>query len=325
MIVTSCFMKRSRTISTFQGFFLLCRHEKLQLIREKKIQMTDSSQRPVIQKIDIKKVFYDKNPTIARMLPGFVYAYLKRILHQDFINEFLERHGHKNGLEFIEGTLEEFNNKLVVAGRENIPKEGRFLFVSNHPLGGFDGMMLIRILRQHYPRVIFLVNDILMNMRNLGEFFVPINKEGGQSRESAAQMEKAYQSDAQIITFPSGFVSRRIRGKIQDLPWKKNFVMKARQYKRDVVPIHVSGRNTNFFYRLANFRKFLGIKWNLEMFYLPDETYKHRDKTFTFTFGKPIPFSTFDKTRTPLEWAAYVRELVYSLPSGQPAGRTTRK
>jgi 1-acyl-sn-glycerol-3-phosphate acyltransferase len=287
--------------------------------------MTESPQSAAGQKIDIKKVFHEKNPRMARLLPGFVYAYLKRVLHQDFINDFLERHGHKKGLDFIESAFEEFNNNMVINGAENLPEQGRYMFVSNHPLGGFDGIMLIHILRQHYPSVIFLVNDILMNIPNLEEFFVPINKEGGQSRESVRILEEAYQSDSQIVSFPSGLVSRRIKGTIQDLPWQKNFIVKSRQYKRDVVPIHISGRNTNFFYRLANIRKLLRIKWNLEMFYLPDETFKHRNKTFTFTFGKSIPFATFDKTRTPFEWAAYVRELVYSLPGEQSMTLTTEK
>ena len=262
---------------------------------------------------------------MAKLLPGFVYAYMRRILHEDFLNEFLERHGHKSGLEFIEGAFNEFNNTMEIRGGENIPENGRFMFVSNHPLGGFDGIMLIYIIRQRFPEVIFLVNEILMNMRNLDEFFIPINKEGGQSRESVRLIEEAYQSNAQIISFPSGFVSRRIGGKIQDLPWQKSFIMKSKQYKRDVIPIHVSGRNTNFFYRLANLRKFLRIKWNLEMFYLPDESYKHRGKTFTFTFGKPIPSRTFDKSRTPAEWAAKVRELVYSLPTEHPMDITASK
>ncbi len=284
---------------------------------EKKIQLTESSKSTAPLKIDIKKVFYDKSPGMAKLLPGFVYAYLKRIIHQDYINEFLERHGHKSGLEFIGAVIKEFNTEMVINGKENIPAEGRYMFVSNHPLGGFDGMMLIHILRAHYPRVIFLVNDILMNLQNLKEFFVPVNTLGGQSRENARLIEETYLSDAQIVSFPAGLVSRRIKGKIQDLPWQKSFVTKSGKYRRDVIPIHVSGRNSNFFYRLANLRKFLRIKYNIEMFYLPDETYKHRDKTFTFSFGKAIPYTTFDKSKSPAEWAAFVRERVYSLGPDQ--------
>ena len=287
--------------------------------------MTEISKDQEIQKFDIKTVFYEKSPRIARLMPGFIYAYLKRILHQDFINDYLERHGDKMGLDFMEAAYQEFNVDMKIQGEENLPESGRFLFVANHPLGGFDGNMLIYIMRKHYHRVVFLVNDILMNLKNMEEFFIPINKHGGQSRESVKQLDEAYRSDIQIITFPSGMVSRKIRGKIQDLVWQKNFIIKAKQYQRDVIPIHVSGRNSNFFYRLANVRKFLGIKWNLEMLYLIDETYKHQNKTFSFTIGKPIPYTDFDHRYTPIEWAARVRDVVYRLPENKDASIPERK
>jgi putative hemolysin len=287
--------------------------------------MTDISKAPEIQKIDIKKIFYEKSPRLARLIPGFVYAYLKRILHQDFVNGYMERHGDKMGLDFLEPAYQEFNVRMDVRGKEHLPPEGRFLMVANHPLGGFDGSMLIYIMRQHYPKVIFLVNDILMNLKNLEEVFVPINKHGGQSRESVRQLDDAYRSDVQILSFPSGMVSRKIRGKIQDLEWQKNFILKAVQYQRDVIPIHISGKNSNFFYTLAKVRKFLGIKWNLEMLYLADETYKQRDKTFTFTIGRPISHTVFDRTQTPAQWAASVRELVYRLPENKNASLQDEK
>jgi putative hemolysin len=276
--------------------------------------MADSLEATPVPRIDIRKIFRGKNPRISRMIPGFVYRYLERILHQDFINGFLERHGHKGGLEFIEGAFLEFNVTMNIRGEENLPEKGRFLFVSNHPLGGFDGNMLIYLLRRHYPKVIVLVNDILMNIRNLEEFFIPVNKHGAQARENVQLIEDTYRSKAQILSFPSGYVSRKIKGVVQDLEWQKSFIVKAVQYQRDVIPIHVSGHNTNRFYRIANVRKFLRIKWNLEMFFLPDESYRHRNKTFTFTIGKPIPYTTFNRTFKPKEWAAQVRDLVYRLP-----------
>jgi len=287
--------------------------------------MTEISKDREIQKFDIKKVFFEKSPRVAGLMPGFIYAYLKRILHQDFINDYLERHGDKMGLDFMEAAYQEFNVDMKIRGEENLPESGRFLFVANHPLGGFDGNMLIYIMRKHYPRVVFLVNDILMKLKNMDEFFIPINKHGGQTRESVKQLDDAYRSDIQIITFPSGMVSRKIKGKIQDLVWQKNFIIKAKQYQRDVIPIHVSGRNSNFFYRLANVRKFLGIKWNLEMLYLIDETYKHQNKTFSFSIGKPIPYSDFDNRHTPIDWAAKVREVVYSLPENKDASIPEKK
>ena len=287
--------------------------------------MTEISKDTEKQRFDIKKVFYEKSPRVAGLMPGFIYAYLKRILHQDFVNDYLERYGDKMGIDFMEAAYQEFNVDMNIKGEENLPESGRFLFVANHPLGGFDGNMLIYIIRKHYPRVVFLVNDILMNLKNMDEFFIPINKHGGQSRESVKQLDEAYRSGIQIISFPSGMVSRKLKGKIQDLAWQKNFIIKAKQYQRDVIPVHVSGRNSNFFYRLANIRKILGIKWNLEMLYLIDETYKHQNKTFTFTIGKPIPYSDFDRRHTPIEWAARVRDVVYRLPENKDASIPERK
>ena len=276
--------------------------------------MVESSESDSVTKIDIRKVFRDKNPRMAGFIPGFVYRYLERILHQEDLNGFLERHGHKGGMEFIEAAFQEFNVNMEIRGKENLPEDGRFIFVSNHPLGGFDGIMLIHMLRSKYRDVIVLVNDILMNIKNLEEFFIPINKHGVQSRENVRIIEDTYQSDVQIMSFPSGIVSRKIKGVVQDFEWQKSFIVKAVQYQRDIVPIHVSGKNSERFYRVANIRKFFRIKWNLEMFFLPDETYKHRNKTFTFNIGRTIPHTTFDRRYKPKEWAALVRDLVYRLP-----------
>jgi len=278
--------------------------------------MDDNNQASKQFRIDVRKVFREKNPTMARMVPGFIFRYIERIVHQEYVNGFLDRHGHKKGVDFIHASFEEFNVELVIHGEENIPDTGRYIFTSNHPLGGFDGVILIEIVSRKYPRVKFLANDILMNMWPLADYLVAINKHGGQSRELIKELNEIFESDTQVLTFPSGYVSRKIKGIIQDLPWQKSFIVKAKQHKRDIIPVHFSGRNTNFFYNLANFRKFLRIKWNLEMFYLVDETYKHRNETITITFGKPVPYQTFDKSKTHLQWADEIRSMVYSLPNG---------
>ncbi len=276
--------------------------------------MNSDGLEPGVQFVDVKKVFHEKNPRLAPLIPGFVYRFIKNLVHEDYINEFLRKHGHKQGLEFIEAVIADFNVTTEIIGEENLPLKGKFIFAGNHPLGGFDGMVLMHFLGKKYPEVKFLVNDILMNIKNLESLFIPINKHGPHGREAARKMDEAMRSDAQILTFPSGLVSRRIKGKIKDLPWKKNFVQKAVQYQRDVIPFYFSGRNTSHFYFLANLRKFLGIKSNLEMFLLPDETYRHRNKKLTLIFGKPISWKTFDRTKSPQEWATWVRNIVYSLP-----------
>lgn len=263
--------------------------------------------------IDIKEIFAGKSPGLAKVMPGFVYRYINRILHIEFLNDFLKRNGHLTGVDFVEQVVSEFNVTEHIHGLDNIPGSGRFIFVSNHPLGGFDGMLLMKYVDQKLGKLKFISNDILMNIRNLAPMFIPVNKHGGNSREVARLLTETYNSDVQILIFPAGLASRKIKGNIVDLEWKKHFISKSIQHKRDVIPIFVGGRNSNRFYRIAKFRKFFHIKWNLEMFFLPDETMKHRNSDIHIYFGKPIPFSTFDMSKTYKDWANWVKDQVYQL------------
>lgn len=263
--------------------------------------------------VNIRQVFYDKNPRLASLLPGFVYKYLERIVHQQEINEILTRHGDKYGLEFARAAINDFRVTITVHGAEHLAPGQRYIFASNHPLGGFDGIVLMEVISRYYNNFRVLANDILMNIVNLAPVFLPVNKHGKQAAESAKNLHEAYLSDMQIITFPAGLVSRYINKQVMDLEWKKNFITKAITYKRDVIPVHFTGRNSNFFYRIHKLRKLLGIKANIEMFYLVDETFRHRGEHITITFGTPIPYTTFDNSRTPVQWAKWVKQQVYLL------------
>ncbi len=270
-----------------------------------------------LEKIDIKEVFHEKNPKAARLIPGFIYNYLKRIIHQDEINSFLRIHGDKMGLDFIEAVIEYFDLKINLINEENIPDKGRNIFVANHPLGGLDGLVFAHVIGKRFPNLQFLVNDILMNIEMLEPVFLPVNKHGKQSVEYVRKIEKTYASDEQILNFPAGLCSRKTKGEVCDLEWKKSFITKAVKHKRDVIPVHIDGENSNFFYNLANIRKNLGIKTNIEMFYLVNEMFKQQSKNLTLTFGPAISYHTFSKERNPKEWAALVKDYIYKLAEGE--------
>ena len=264
--------------------------------------------------IDIDKVLREKAPKYYKYIPRFVVSYLKRIVHQEELNVFLRDSKDKVGVDFLKACLEFLDANIVVKGEENLPKEGLYTFVSNHPLGGQDGVALGYILGSFYNgKVKYMVNDLLMNLQGLAPLCIPINKTGKQAKDFPRMVEAGFASDDQLIMFPAGLCSRRQNGVIRDLDWKKTFIVKSVQTHRDVVPIHFEGRNSNFFYNLANICKFLGIKVNIAMLYLADEMLKNRHKTFTVTIGKPISWQTFDKSKTPTEWAAYVKDIVYKL------------
>lgn len=267
--------------------------------------------------IDIDEIVRGKAGAKARFVPRFVLSWLKRIIHQDEVNEFILGEGDKQGMPWLDDCMEYLGTTLNVKGLENLPddSDGRlFTFVSNHPLGGPDGVALGHLLGHRYDgRIKYLVNDLLMNLHGLAPFFVPINKTGKQSRDFPQLVEAVFNSPNHIIMFPAGLCSRRINGQIHDLPWQKTFITKSVETQRDIVPIRFNGRNSDFFYRIANVGKRLGLKFNIAMLYLVDELYKNRGKTFDVTIGKPIPYSTFDKSRKPQEWAAYVEDIVYKL------------
>ena len=263
--------------------------------------------------INIEEVVAQKSKSTAKRIPRFIYNYIKKIIHQDELNYFFGKYGELKGVEFTDQVLDYLNIKYNIKGIENLPENGRYIFASNHPLGGADGIMLISLLGKKYD-IKFPVNDVLLNVKSLDNVFIAINKHGKQGRETTELLNEAFESDCQIVIFPAGLVSRKhLGGGIKDLEWKKTFINKAIQSKRDIIPVRVSGRNSNFFYNIANIRKLFGVKINIEMLYLVDEFTKHRNKTFTITIGEPIPFKSLTKDNSQKAWAEIIRQKVHSL------------
>ena len=272
----------------------------------------------VIEKtIDIEKILESKVGSKVGLLPGFAVSWLKRILHEDEVNRFLWESRHLSGTEWLTECVRYLDMTLQIDGMENLPPkdDGRlYTFVSNHPLGGIDGVALGSVIGNFYDsRFRYLVNDLLLNLPGLKPLCIGINKTGKQSRNFPAMVEAGFQSNHHILMFPAGLCSRRIEGKIHDLPWKKTFVSKSVEYQRDVVPIRFDGQNSDRFYRIANLCKALHLKFNVAMLFLVDEMYRNVHKTFRITIGKPIHWQTFDKSKSMVSWAKYVEDKVYEL------------
>ena len=288
--------------------------------------------------IDVRALFASKNPGLLKVIPGFVFSLIKRIVHQDTINGYIYKHRDKFGLEFVGAMLVEFGVKLEVVDSTGrlfsgndladlssiLPPSGRFIVASNHPLGGLDGLALLHVVGKSRRDVVFPVNDLLMFVPGLKPLFIPINKHG-KNTENVEIIHQTFASDKTVLYFPAGLVSRKQRGgRIVDLEWKKTFVTQAKKYKRDIIPVYISGRNTRFFYWLANFRKWIGMKANIEMMLLPDEMMRQRGKTVRLIFGEGIPGSVFDKTRSDTEWAGVVKGKVYRGVCNTPVRESAR-
>ncbi len=264
--------------------------------------------------IDVERIIASKSPRAARMLPAFVLNFLKKTIHEDECNAFMEKYGHLRDHDFNAAVVRFFGPKLVVSGLENIPKTGGCCIVANHPLGGLDGVALMHVVKDARPDQKFPVNDLLLLLERFGSIFVGVNKHGGQSRDSIRAMDEVFSGGNCVMLFPAGLVSRKQPdGSVRDLEWKKGGIFKAVQNGLPIVPCHISGRNSEFFLNLSIWRKRLGVKFNLEMLWLVDEMFRQKGKTIEFCFGEPIASGFFGTSKSQVEWAEWLKQKVYSL------------
>lgn len=263
--------------------------------------------------VNVANVLKEKNPKLYKYTPSCVLRGLAKLIHQDEINKVVAENSNDTPTEFAQHTLDYLQVKIGVHHEENFPKEGRYIVVANHPLGGLDGLALIALAGRYRTDVRFPVNDLLMHLTPLQEAFIPINKHGRNNHDFAQQLDAAFASDDLIFYFPAGLCSRKQKGEIKDLDWKKTIITKAKQHHRDIIPAFFDAKNSNRFYNLANIRKKLGFKFNIEMILLPDEMFRQKGNTFEVTFGKPISYQSFESSRTDLQWASWLKEEVYKL------------
>lgn len=265
-----------------------------------------------IHQLELRDVVDARSPGLYDKMPGLLKRYLRKITHIEELNRIFVKAQGKRGVEFTEVLLEEFSASVSAKGLENISKDKKIMVVANHPLGGFDGMALFNAVSQVRRDILIPANDFLMHLENLRDHFIPVNKLGSNT-SNVRKMEEAFRSDNVVIMFPAGICSRKNDGVICDLEWKKTFITKAKNNKRDIVPVYIEGHNSKRFYRLAKIRKFFRIKFNIEMMFLVDEAYKLKDKNIKMIFGKPISYTVFHKKYKDVEWAQKVKDHVYKI------------
>ena len=253
--------------------------------------------------------------SFLKRIPRFVLNYLKKIVHQKEINQILEENENLYGAEFCQDIINRFNIKVNSFRLENIPKDEGVIFVSNHPLGGMDAMAIVSEVNPIRSDITFIVNDLLMNLDNLKEMFVGVDKHRTNAKESLQKVNDLFASDKAVFLFPAGLVSRKKRGEIRDLEWKKTFVTRARKENKKIVPVYIDGKLSNFFYRLSNLRERLGIKLNIEMLYLANEMFKQKNKTLDLYIGQPLMTSDFDNSKSDKEIAEEIKNIAYNLPN----------
>ncbi len=270
--------------------------------------------------IDIDRIIRAKNPGLYKLLPGFLLNYIRKKLHEDDINQGMHLFRDLSGHAFNEAALGYLGAKVIWEGLENIPENGGVIIASNHPLGGLDGLALIKSVSRVRQDTRFIVNDLLKNFGNYGDIFVGVNKTGSSGGDVLRIVEEVYASDHAVLVFPAGLVSRKQGKEIKDLEWKKSFVSKALKYQKPIIPTFIDGQNSSFFYNLSLWRKRLGIKANIEMFFLADEMFRQKNKSIRVIFGKPILPDTLNKSLNHQLWAEKIKTHVYSIGKGNRSG-----
>lgn len=262
--------------------------------------------------IDVRKIIKSKNPTLYKWLPGLFVRYLERILHQKDINQFLRDNKDNYNIDFCVSVMKYLNTEVTITGIENIPKSGKIVLAMNHPLGGMDAMAIVSALKGHREDLKFIVNDILLSLKNLNGIFLGVNKHGKNGLSKREQLSALFGADEAVCIFPAGLVSRKINGQVMDLDWAKTFITMSKEHQRTIVPIYIDGKLSNFFYRLSNLRKKAGIKANIEMLYLSNEFFKLRNKQIQIIVGEPILYTSLPAMNDKKK-AAWVKTKVYEL------------
>jgi putative hemolysin len=267
-------------------------------------------------RVDIDSIFRTKNPSMYKWIPGFILSWIKKVVHQREINEALEEAKDLTDGDFVDFVVQKkLQAKVRIKGVENIPATGGAILVSNHPLGGLDGMVIMAEALRIRKDVKVIVNDILMHIPNFTNTFIPVNKLGKKAKDSLQKVEQAYAEGNLVIVFPAGICSRKIDGQIRDLDWQKSFLLRSIRYQLPIIPCFFDGQNSKRFYRLAYWRKKLGIKANIEMFYLSDEMFLQKGHTFTLTIGSAIPCDQLEVKGKKAEWlmAQRLKDYIYAL------------
>ena len=272
--------------------------------------------------IDIGKLIQDK---LGKKLPKFLVKVLEKIIHQKEMNQFLATDGgNKVGLDFVSASLIFLDTWVKIIGEENlkIDNGSKICFVSNHPLGGIDGLTLINVIGEKCNGdVKVLLNSFLAELPGLKPFAVPVNVAGNTSKGILDSVNTVFQSDSQIIMFPAQLCSRKQNGVIKDLPWKKGFVQKSIEFDRTIVPIYFHGFNSKAFYNFAKLTNFLSKIFKapgvakLPMALLPHEMIKNRGTEFTIVIGSPISskkLKEFHDSMSYKEIATLIQNYVYS-------------
>ena len=265
-------------------------------------------------KLDIKQLLPEKYA--KKRIPRCILCLLERVTAVDKINKLFASAPGKKNMEFVDACMRYLNVTCHVVGEENLPVDGsKLIFASNHPQGGIEAICIAHVLGKKYDdKIKFYANEFLCCFEPLKELFLPITKRKQQNKENVRIINDIYRTDNHFVVFPAGITASKKKGKVTDHEWRKNFIKEAIKNRRDVVPLYFRARNSTLFYFMEDFRRLICSPVSFETILFGHEFFRQQGKTFTLYIGKPVAWETFDKTKTPKEWANAMKDIACGLP-----------
>ncbi|MGD2119176.1 MAG: lysophospholipid acyltransferase family protein [Chromatiales bacterium] len=265
--------------------------------------------------IDVETLLRNHFPDVEKR-QGPVYkatvTLLKKLLHQDEINSFIESNQHLEGFEFNDAVLDHFDFSFRISNRDRdrIPAQGRVLIVANHPLGSLDGLALLKMVSEIRPDVRIVATTLLNQISPLNNLFLSVDNLSKKAShlKSMRRIVKALEADQAVIMFPTGEVSRIRPNGIRDGKWKTGFLHLAAKTAAPIVPIYIDAKNSAMFYGLSSLYKPLGT------IMLVNEMFNKHNVEISLRVGKPIPWEAIDGLDMPKKKIAKrMRKQVYRL------------
>ncbi|MDX9789701.1 MAG: GNAT family N-acyltransferase [Candidatus Kapaibacterium sp.] len=280
-----------------------------------------------MERIDIREILKDKLPGLFHKYPDFavnmLIKFLNSFLKIEDINNFLSKSSHTHGFEFIGQLFEELNfaYKLSSLDKYKIPSEGRLIIVSNHPLGGLDGLALLKAIGEVRQDVKIIANDVLQNIENLSELFLPLDVYSKSKQKQQIQnIENALNEDQAIIIFPAGKVSRLQASGVKDLKWANGALRFSAKFQAPILPVFIEARNSAAFYLLSLLHQRIG------MFMLPQELFRQRNSSIDIKIGDLIPGTTFKNSSLKIKFQTkLLYQHTYKIGSGKKGIFNTEK
>ena len=245
----------------------------------------------------------------------FIGWLLMKVLKISTLNKIYNRNKHLGEIEFLDAILDEFQIKFEIpeADLKRLPKDGAYITVSNHPLGGIDGILLLKLMLEQRDDFKIIANFLLHRIEPMKPYIMPVNpfEDRKDAKSSIAGFKHAImhlREGHPLGIFPAGEVSTYKDGKLMvDKPWEEAAMKLAQKANVPIVPIYFHAKNSKLFYQLSK------ISDIFRTAKLPSELLTQKNRTIKVRVGKPISVKAQDEHKTLEEFTDFIRRKTYML------------